>query len=76
MARREFPRFEAVSAVVPVEGGYNAALAVKALGAPGAPRFHTVLEGQVYASALAADEAASGELQRLKDIGDEGELVW
>lgn len=48
MARREFPHFEAVSAMVPVEGGgYHAAIAVKALGMGGAPRFHKVLDGQV-----------------------------
>jgi hypothetical protein len=47
MARKEFPHFEAVSAMVPVEGGgYNAAIAVKALNMGGAPRFHKVLEGR------------------------------
>lgn len=29
MARREFAQYEAVSAVVPGEGGYSAAIAVK-----------------------------------------------
>jgi len=55
MARKEFPHFEAVSAIVPVEGGgYNAAIAVKALNMGGAPRFHKVLNGQVFKSAVAA----------------------
>ncbi|EKT4521743.1 hypothetical protein QEM13_000951 [Pseudomonas putida] len=77
MARREFPRFEAVSAMVPVEGGgYNAAIAVKGLGAAGAPRFHKVLEGQVFKSAVAADEAACAELTRLQGVSEEGELLW
>ncbi len=77
MARREFPHFEAVSAMVPVEGGgYNAAIAVKALHLGGAPRFHKVLDGQVFNSALAADEAACAELQRLQGVGEEGELIW
>lgn len=62
--------------MVPAEGGYTAALAVKGLGATGAPRFHSVLDGQVYKSALAADEAASSELQRLQGVSDEGELIW
>ena len=76
MARREFPQFEAVSAMVPVEGGgYNAAIAVKAL-AGGAPRFHKVLDGQVFKGAVAADEAATAELQRLQGVSEEGELVW
>ncbi|MFV3315571.1 hypothetical protein [Pseudomonas sp. NY15374] len=77
MARREFPGFEAVSAMVPVEGGgYHAAIAVKALHVGGAPRFHKVLEGQVFKSALAADEAACAELERLQGVGEEGELAW
>ncbi len=52
MARREFTHFEAVSAMVPVEGGgYNAAIAVKALAMGGAPRFHKVLDGQLFKGA-------------------------
>ena len=39
MARKAFEHFEAVSAVVPGEGGYHAAIAVKALGGSGAPTF-------------------------------------
>ncbi|UVL18302.1 hypothetical protein LOY42_20940 [Pseudomonas sp. B21-023] len=77
MARREFPHFEAVSAMVPVQGGgYHAAIAVKALGMGGAPRFHKVLDGQVFQSALAADEAACAELERLQGVGEEGELLF
>ncbi|MGN8260709.1 hypothetical protein ACLEJW_15455, partial [Pseudomonas sp. SMSB3] len=52
MARREFPHHEAVSAMVPAAGGgYSAAIAVKALGMGGAPRFHKVLDGQVFKGA-------------------------
>lgn len=77
MARREFSHFEAVSAMVPVQGGgYNAAIAVKALGMSGAPRFHKVLDGQVFQSAVAADEAACTELARLQGVGEEGELIF
>ena len=77
MARRVFPGFEAVSAMVPVQGGgYHAAIAVKALNGGGAPRFHKVLEGQVFASALAADDAANAELARLQGVSEEGELTW
>ncbi|WP_341496916.1 hypothetical protein SI783_07260 [Pseudomonas putida] len=77
MARREFTHFEAVSAMVPVEGGgYHAAIAVKALGMGGAPRFHKVLDGQVFKGAVGAAEAATAELQRLQGVSEEGELVW
>ncbi|MDP9555474.1 UNVERIFIED_ORG: hypothetical protein J2W65_001073 [Pseudomonas parafulva] len=77
MARREFPQFEAVSAMVPAEGGgYHAAIAVKAMGMGGAPRFHKVLDGQVFKGAVAADEAATGELQRLQGVSEAGELIW
>ncbi|KTT20140.1 hypothetical protein ACSFEV_15940 [Pseudomonas fulva] len=77
MARREFPQYEAVSAMVPAEGGgYHAAIAVKAIGMGGAPRFHKVLDGQVFKGAVAADEAATGQLQRLQGVSEAGELIW
>lgn len=77
MARREFTHFEAVSAMVPAEGGgYHAAIAVKALHIGGAPRFHKVLEGQLFKGALAADEAACAELERLQGVSEDGELLF
>jgi len=76
MARRVFVGFEAVAAMVPTEGGYHAAIAVKGLGAVGAPTFHKVLDGQVFKSAVAADEAASAELERLQGVTADAELVW
>lgn len=76
MARKAFETFEAVSAVVPGEGGYHAAIAVKALGGSGAPRFHKVLDDQIFKTAHAADEAAAKKLTGLKDVSDDAELVW
>jgi hypothetical protein len=75
MARKEFQHFEAVSAASPREGGYNAAIAVKRLGAGGAPTFHHVLKDQTFATALEADQAAVQELERLIDVNPEGELI-
>ncbi len=80
MARKEFEHFEAVSAVVPVElggnKGYHAAIAVKALVDGGAPRFHKLLGDQVFPGAIAADEAATQELDRLQGVTDDAELIW
>ncbi|WP_175652219.1 hypothetical protein [Pseudomonas sp. Marseille-P9899] len=76
MARRVFVGFEAVSAVVPGEGGYSAAIAVKGLGATGAPRFHKVLAEQTFKTAADADDAASAELERLSSVNADAELVW
>ena len=77
MARRVFTHFEAVSAMVPVQGGgYHAAIAVKALVGGGAPRFHKVLDGQLFSSAIAADTAASAELERLQGVDAEGQLLF
>ncbi len=76
MARKEFAQFEAVSAVVPGEGGYSAAIAVKALGGSGAPRFHKILEEQKFKTALEADQAAEQQLEQLTDVAEDGELVW
>ena len=49
---------------------------VKALGAGGAPRFHKVLAGQIFKTALEADDAAVGELARLNGVSDDAELIW
>ncbi|MCQ6256993.1 hypothetical protein [Pseudomonas sp. Q11] len=77
MARKAFETFEAVSAVVPKEGGgYYAAIATKAIGGSGAPRFNKVLEQQTFKTATDADSAAAIELTHLKGVGDEGELIW
>jgi hypothetical protein len=76
MARKEFQHYEAVSAAVPGDGGYSAAIAVKGLGAGGAPAFHQVLQDQSFKTALAADQAAVLELERLIDVTSEGELMF
>lgn len=76
MARKEFKDVEAVSAVMPGEGGYSAAIAVKAHHAGGAPRFHPVLADQKFKTAHEADQAASQELARLVDVDGDGELVF
>ncbi|RON09530.1 hypothetical protein BK659_11450 [Pseudomonas brassicacearum] len=76
MARKEFAQFEAVSAVVPGEGGYSAAIAVKALGGSGAPRFHKILDEQKFKTAFEADQAAEQKLEQLTDVAEDGDLVW
>lgn len=76
MARKEFAQFEAVSAAVRAEEGYNAAIAVKALGGSGAPRFNKVLIEQIFKTALEADQAAEQQLEHLADVSEDGELVW
>ena len=76
MARKEFQDFEAVTAMVPGESGYDAAIAVKALHAGGAPVFHRVLDGQKFKTAHDADLAATAELARLSNIDAEGNLVF
>ncbi|ELQ12386.1 hypothetical protein A986_20858 [Pseudomonas fluorescens BRIP34879] len=76
MARKQFAHHEAVSAVVPGEGGYSAAVAVKALDGMGAPRFHKILDGQRFKTASDADDAAAVQLERLIDVDEEGVLKW
>jgi hypothetical protein len=63
--------------MVPAEGGgYHAAIAVKALNLGGAPRFHKVLDGQLFKGAIAADAAACAELERLQGVSEDGELIF
>jgi hypothetical protein len=76
MARKQFAHHEAVSAVVPEEGGYSAAVAVKALDGMGAPRFHKILDGQRFKTASDADDAATVQLECLVDVDVEGQLTW
>jgi hypothetical protein len=76
MARKAFETFEAVSAVVPREGGYYAAIATKAIGGSGAPRFNTLLEDQTFKTAKDADEAAALEMTRLRGVSEDGDLIW
>ena len=76
MARKEFAHHEAVSAVVPGEGGYSAAVAVKALDGMGAPRFHKILDGQKFKTASDADDTAALQLERLVDVDEDGQLSW
>ena len=76
MARRQFAHHEAVSAVVPGEGGYSAAVAVKALDGMGAPQFHKILDGQKFKTASDADDAATLQLELLADVDAEGQLTW
>ncbi len=76
MARKQFSHHEAVSAVVPGEDGYSAAIAVKALDGMGAPRFHKILDGQTFKTASDADDAATVQLERLVNVDEEGQLAW
>jgi 2-phospho-L-lactate guanylyltransferase (CobY/MobA/RfbA family) len=76
MARKQFAHHEAVSAVVPGEGGYSAAVAVKALDGMGAPQFHKILDGQKFKTASDADDAATLQLELLADVDAEGQLTW
>jgi len=77
MARKEFTHHEAVSALVrEEEGGYSAAIAIKALDGMGAPRFHKILDGQTFKTADEADDAAAQQLERLIDVDEEGQLSW
>ena len=76
MARKQFAHHEAVSAVVPGEGGYSAAVAVKALDGMGAPQFHKILDRQKFKTASDADDAATLQLELLADVDAEGQLTW
>ncbi|MGY2290311.1 hypothetical protein ACW9H6_10755 [Pseudomonas sp. SDO528_S397] len=77
MARKEFAQHEAVSALVRAEeGGYHAAIAVKTLDGMSPPRFHKILDGQLFTTASDADDAAAQQLERLIDVDEEGQPVW
>ncbi|WP_307417610.1 hypothetical protein [Pseudomonas sp. W3I7] len=77
MARKQFAHHEAVSALVrEEEGGYSAAVAVKALDGMGAPQFHKILGEQKFKTASDADDAATLQLEYLVDVDEDGQLTW
>ena len=49
---------------------------IRGLRAPGAPRFHKILDGQTFKTASDADDAAAAQLVRLVDVDEEGQLSW
>lgn len=75
MAQRHFEHHEAISSALPVGGGFAAVIAVKRRDSEERPQFHTVAFGRQFALASEADAAAEAALNKLVEIGAQGQLL-
>ncbi len=76
MARKHFENHEAISSAVPAEDGFEAVIAVKRRGTDENAHVFTVANGRRYDLASEADVAAEAALTKVREVNDDGELIW
>lgn len=76
MIFRHFEHYEAVASALPVEGGYQAVIAVKTRDPDARPKVHVLADGHRYDLAFEAEEVAHAALARVREVNAEGELLW
>ncbi len=76
MARKHFEHHEAISSAVPADDRFEAVIAVKRRGTDDTARVFTVANGQRYDLASEADVAAEAALTKVREVDDDGELIW
>ena len=73
---RHFQHYEAVASALPVDGGYQAVIAVKTRDPDAKPITHLLAGGHLYDLAFEAEEVAHAALAKLKEVSGEGQLLW
>ena len=76
MARKHFEKYEAISSAVPAEDAFEAVIAVKRRDTDDNAQVFKVANGRRYDLASEADVAAEAALTKVREINDEGELIW
>jgi len=76
MARKHFENYEAISSAVPAEDAFEAVIAVKRRGTDENAHVVKVANGRRFDLASEADVAAEAALTKVREINDEGELIW
>jgi hypothetical protein len=76
MARKHFENFEAISSAVPADGAFEAVIALKRRGTDDNAHVITVANGRRYDLASEADVAAEAALTKVREISEDGELIW
>lgn len=76
MIFRHFEHYEAVASALPVEGGYQAVIAVKTRDPDAKPVVHALAEGHRYDLAFEAEEIAHAALAKVREISEAGDLLW
>lgn len=76
MARKHFDKHEAISSAVPVDDGFEAVIAVKRRDTDENAHVFKVANGRRYDLASEADVAAEAALTKVREVNDDGELIW
>lgn len=76
MARKHFAQFEAISSAVPADDAYEAVIAVQRRGTDEHVLVFKVANGRRYDLASEAEVAAEAALTKVREVSDEGELIW
>jgi hypothetical protein len=76
MARKHFENYEAISSAVPAEDAFEAVIAVKRRGTDDDAHVFHVANGRRFDLASEADVAAEAALTKVREVSDEGELIW
>lgn len=76
MARKHFENYEAISSAVPAEDAFEAVIAVKRRGTDESAQVFKVANGRRYDLASEADVAAEAALTKVREISDDGQLIW
>lgn len=76
MARKHFEHYEAISSAVPVDGAFEAVIALKRRDSDENAQVVTVANGRRYDLASEADSAAEAALTKVREISEGGELIW
>ena len=71
-----FREHEAISSAVPADEGFEAVIAVKRRGTDENAHIFKVANGRRYDLASEADVAAEAALAKVREVSDEGELIW
>ncbi|MCQ4311989.1 hypothetical protein NAV33_08825 [Pseudomonas stutzeri] len=76
MARKHFENYEAISSAVPADDAFEAVIAVKRRGTDEDAQVFHVANGRRFDLASEADVAAEAALTKVREVSDEGELIW
>lgn len=76
MARRHFEHFEALSSAIPADAAYEAVIAVKRRDGDDDLHLFRVAGGRRFDLQSEAETAAEAALNKVREVGDDGELIW
>lgn len=76
MARKHFEHYEAISSAVPAGDAFEAVIAIKRRDSEEQATVFRLAEGRTYDLASEADAVAEAALTRVREVSEDGELIW